>query len=642
MANFYKSVPKSLEENLEFRANLRRRAEKDEGFQRAMIQACREDVLFFINSQGWLFEPRARRDSKGRLLPKIIPFITWEHQDRAIIEVKHSLGFRDIGMEKARGEGASWTLVWFAVSDLVFTPMAAIGLVSKDENSVDNPEDPDSLMWKVGFAIDRLPPWMKPRIDRKVATHTISNLDNGSNITGYAATADVASGGRKLWFGMDELAKFRRGPDAEAMASTQHVTDSRLIISTPKGNDGEYFRVMHEPSNMVKIVLDWKDNPTRNRGLYMMKDGRPVAIDPVNNPLPPEYDPPSKEIVDLFSMLRHKGFKLEGRPRSPWYDNECNRPSATPQNIAQELDRDYGGSMHRVFGHDFMEVAGSAIKQRQPLVGNLILNKETMEVEFDREDSGIVKIWTELDSYGRPPARQYCCGADLSTGLGGSHTSNSVFTIIDMVTKEQVLEISSNTIQPGDFADLCVAACKLFWDAYLAWEHNGPGTAFTRRVKQLHYPNVYYRVHNFRKGRKRTKEMGWWTDDKTKESMFSDMYQAVRSGEVTVRSEKLYEEFGQYVRKNGAIEHNAVASAGDDAKGKAHGDRVIAFGVAIQAMNDRPLASQKLEGQFEMEPPPGTFAERHREYEENQKKEAGDGWDDRDNYDMGRRTSGGF
>ena len=637
MIELYKKVPKELIKNLEYRAEIRRRAEKDEGFQHAMMEASRLDPLFFFSVFGWLYEPRKRLDLHGRELPKVIPFISWPHQDKAIVKIQANLGLRDIGIEKSRGEGASWTAVWFAIRDFVFDPMTAIGLVSKDENSVDNPDEPDSLMWKIDWGLDRLPPWMRPRTDRKVATHTLRNMDNGSVITGYAATGDVASGGRKKWFLMDELAKFKRGPDAEAMASTQHVTDSRLIVSTPKGNSGEYYRVMHEDSGMVHVELDWKDNPTRNRGLYTFQNGKPVAVDPVNNPLPANYDPPSPEIASLFAVLRRRGFKLEGRQRSPWYDNECYRPSATPQNIAQELDRDYGGSMVQYFGHDFVEAAEKGI--RPPTEFNFYLNRETNEIQFDKCEKGPVKLWTGLDTRGRPPVRRYCAGVDLSTGRGGTHTSNSVLIVIDLITREQVLELASNTIETGDFAEICVAVCKLFNDAYLAWEHNGPGSAFTTRVKTLQYANVYYRVGQFRKGRKRTKEMGWWTDDRTKEAMFTDLYSAVREGEVTVRSDELRKEFAQYIRRNGIIEHIAVKGAGDDAAGKAHGDRVIAFAVAVQAMRDRPIGSRKLEDQLNANPPLGSFAERQRDYEQGLRNMEGDGWDDRNNFDMGRAAS---
>ncbi len=145
---------------------------------------------------------------------------------------------------------------------------------------------------------------------------------------------------------LDEIAakEWQQGnKDVDAMKAVQAVTDCRVFVSTPAGTSGVYYEIMHQPSSMLKIVMDWRDNPTKNRGLYQFKDGVPVAIDPVNNPLPSNYSPPDEEILTLFSQLRAKGFRLEGKTRSPWYDYECNRAAATPQSIAQEQDRDYGG-----------------------------------------------------------------------------------------------------------------------------------------------------------------------------------------------------------------------------------------------------------------------------------------------------------
>lgn len=636
--DLYKDVPKDFKKNLAYRLKLRERAEGNPAVQKAMIEACKTDVLWWLNTWAWLYEPRPRKGPDGKPLPMFIPFITWSHQDPAILLIHENLGYRDIGVEKARGEGASWIAVWAAIRDLVFFPNSAIGLVSKDENSVDNPDDSDSLMWKVQFGLDRLPSWMRPKLERNLSKHTIRNIDNGSVITGYAATGDVASGGRKKWFLMDELAKFRRGPDTEAMASTQHVTDSRLIVSTPKGNEGEYYKVMHEPSSMIKIVLDWKDNPTRNQGLYVFKNGLPVAVDPENNPLPANYNPPDREVLNLLSRLRIKGYKIEGCVRSPWFDGQCDRPGATPQNIAQELNRDYGGSMYRIFGHDFMAAAEAKIEKRPRVRGSIDYDHERLVPKFDPSEDGPILLWTSLDSHNRPPPRPYVVGADVASGLGGSYTSNSVIQVIDQVSMEQVLEISSNVIPPDDFADLAIAIAKWFYDAHLAWEANGPGAAFTNRVLKRRYSNVYCRTSLSKRGKVRTKELGFWTDERSKEVMFADMRRMIQGKELIIHSDLLLREFGQYVRINGKIEHVLNANAPDDAKGKAHGDRVIALGVALQAIKDRPLGSRDLEDALHEAQPRDCMASRNQAYEDLLAKES-DVWDDRSTSDLTRIRS---
>ena len=472
----------------------------------------------------------ARRSWTAKKRPSTLPFIPWSHQVPAIRKIKAALGYEDIGAEKSRGEGMSWIAVLLALHDWLFDPMSAVGLVSRTEDACDSPDDPDSLMWKLDWELTKLPKWMVPDFKRTLDDHTLKNKQNGATITGYAATGDVASGGRKKWFLMDELAKFKRPYDTEAMASTQQVTMSRFFVSTPKGNSGAYYELMHEPSSMVRIVLDWTDNETRNRGLYTIIDGHAVPCDPVNNPLPENYE---QEIKPFWDELRKKGFRLEGKKRSPWYDHECNR-AGYPQSIAQELDRDYGGSMYQVFGHDFFQKAEESVAQPQHRM-IVDFDTETIEPHFDLSHDGRLLLWCSLDAFKKPPRGQYVLGADICSGLGGSYTSNSVAWVADAMTLEQVAEYAINTEEPTQFADSCMAIAKFFFDAYLIWEMNYGG-GFTKRVEAMGYPNVYRRKIFFKRGKQKRVSLGWHTDDQTKAAMFGDLSRSVRTGELKIRS----------------------------------------------------------------------------------------------------------
>lgn len=635
---YYDLVPKDVCANLEYRIEIRERAESDRQFRRALMQACAADVLYWLNSCCWLYEPRPMVVD-GYLLPTQIPFITWSHQDEPIRQMRANLGQRDIGCEKSRGQGASWIGILLALHDWLFVPGAKVSLVSSSEKKTDDPDDADSLFWKIDQELKWLPEWMAGKRDvdwkRNIQHHALVNIRNGASITGYACTGDIARGGRARWFLMDELASWPRGQDENAMRSTQQVTKSRLIVSTPEGTDGAYYRAMHEPSNMIKLVLDWKDNPWQNRGLYRHVGSKMVAVDPVNNPLPANYENESK---DMASRLRSKGFKLAGELRSPWYDNECDRTNATPQSIAKELDRDYGGSMYRVFGSDFFEKAERNVMQ--PFMrGVLSYNKETLVPEWDAVDNGPMLLWTKLDAGRKPPKHSYVVGADLSSGLGGSYTSNSVAEVIDVTTMEQVFEYATNTVSPSDFADFCIALAHWFHDAYLIWEHNGPGSGFTSRVKDHRYPNVYMREVMWVRGKKKHKAMGWWTNRETKERLFQELMRSVKTEEVKTHSDMLVKECGQYVRSGpqGKIEHILSISTEDDSsRGEAHGDRVMAFGVCLQGARDRPVVRQikKADGVFSMDdPPPFTIAARQKEYEDRLRSDA-EPWDPRSNYDM--------
>lgn len=501
--------------------------------------------------------------------------------------------------EKSRGEGMSWIGITLALHNWLFIPNSKIGLVSRTEEEADDPHDSDSLFWKIDWSLAKLPNWMagKQGSDwkRLLDRHNLVNYRNNARISADAATGDVFRGGRLSWALMDEFAFFKKGEDAEALNASSGATNSRLFVSTVNGQGNEYHRIMHEPSNMVKVIIDWKQNISRNRGLYRLEEGKPVALDPVNNPLPENYRLFTEDVQDLFSRLRTRGFKLEDCERSPWYDHECDRPGYTPQRIAQELDRDYAGSEHRIFGVEFFAKCEKTVTP--PLSeGNLEIVRDTksgdleLSVQFQSVFDGPCKLWIPLDSKGNPPVGDYVFGADVSTGVGGSYTSNSTLIGIDAVTREQVFEIATNIIEPGEFAELAIGVCNWFHGAYLGWEHNGPGVSFTKRVVSVGYGNIYHRKSQSQYGAKDSKEIGWWTDEKTKRIMFSEIVRTVRSNEFIMRSLATKLECGQYVYLNGKIEHSAQIKTTDESSvGQAHGDRVIGLGVAIQCLSDRPL-----------------------------------------------------
>ena len=636
MGEYFEDVPTDRDENLQYRLTLREKAVKSSDFRKAMMVACRDDVLFWLSAWCWVFEPRKLRDANGKPLPQIMPFIPWSHQVPIIRELRENLGYRDIGIEKSRGEGASWIGIMLALHDWIFQELATIGIVSKDMNAVDKHDDPDSVLWKAEWQLSKLPPWMvgvrNKDWKRSVTDHSFTNLRNRSTIVGSAATGDVASGGRKLWFLMDELAKFPRGPDEEAMASTQFVTESRLVVSTPKGADGAYYKFMHEPSDMLRLTLDWRDNPSRNLGLYRYSKGQAIATSPETNPLPPQYDPPNQDVKDRWERLLKKGFKLEGTVRSEWYDRQCDRPRATPQSIAQELDRNYGGSRFKIFHAEFFERADDTTMTPWHR-GHMDYNKETLDPQFSVDPEGPIRLWTALTPQKRVGPHQFVMGADISTGLGGASTSNSVVVAFDQVTQEQVLELATSTMPPADFADLCVAIAKWLNNAFLAWEHNGPGAAFTKRVLEMNYDHLYHRQVHWKRGAKVHHEVGWVTRKETKEMMFDDFQHRVKTSEVTLRSRELVAECQQYVRLNGKIEHVQSATSKDDAtSGEAHGDRVIAGCVALQAMIQRPASRGGLEDR-RPDPPSGTLAARMREWEAEQQTDR-DPWDETTSFEM--------
>lgn len=643
--DFYNLVPKERLANLEFRVAIRNQCQYDAAFREAIMRACRAEPLFWINVFAWGYDPRTKIVD-GIPQNSVSPFITRPHQDDAITKIVSYLGIEDIGVEKSRDEGMTWIGVLLCCWEFIFSTkenFSKVGIVSRTEAVADNPGDTDSIGWKIDTELSLQPTWMigKKGVDweRSQSNHTWTNVRTGSSIAAYAPTSNLTRGGRAKWLLMDELASWQRGKDKAAMKATQHATNSRLFVSTPDGNDGAYYDVMHDENNMKKVVLDWTQNPEKNRGLYRIttkkirkESGavvRQTAIeehDPDNNPLPLNYWEDNRE---MFERLRRRGYELEGRWRSPWYDHECDRPGSNPQAIAGELDRDYTGSRHLVFRGEFMQVVEDTVCN--PLMtGHVDPFDDLTSLHFSRADNGEAKLWIPLDWRGRPPRGHYCFGCDVSTGGGGDFTSNSAIVGVDLVTKKQIFEFATNNIPPKEFAELCVCIAKWFHDAHLAWEANGPGIPFGERVRELEYFNVFHReTYSKATGTKRTNKIGFWKDANSTEVLFEEINNQVKFAELVVQSQKLINEFWEYIYD---FNTNKIVHSKAKGTGFAHGDRVIAFGVcAVASKSYRRGRNIPGSNQYSMDdPPPNSMAAREKEYWDSIAEQS-DGWDDRTN-----------
>jgi hypothetical protein len=576
-------VPKNVVENMEWRRKIARDCKDSKENQRGLIEMCKADILFWINTFCWLYEPRPKESAS-----KTPPFITYKYQDKAFLTMNEALGLKDMGIEKSRDLGGTWMFLTLYYYHWLFSPDVSFGLMSRNVDLVDKTQKKDTLFWKLDWHYKHTPKWMQPERQRIYCQMT--NLENGASIEGAPTTGDAFRGGRKTSIAPDEFAAFKKGEDVDAQKSMQHATGCRLYVSTPIGDVNEYYNVMHDPSSsLVKIVLDWRDHPKRKIGLYEVKEGRTIPVDIRKNPVPKKY---LDKIKDVHDKLRTKGFQVEGVVRSPWYDGECLRPGATPRSIAQELDRDYGGSDYQVFSRALIKSLDDKNSRNCYGQGYIDHDKENFEAEWVESDGGPMKLWCNLTMQDKPPHGNYAIGCDIAAGTGGSYSSNSALVVLDQGTGEQVAGYADNTISPEKFAGLAVSIAKWFNEAYLNFEVNGPlGTSFLNEVLRIGYYNLYRRkIKHVRN--KVTNKPGYFADNDNKQLLFSEMRRALESGELLVRDTDVYAELMQYVYRDGNPVHSkALRTEDESSKGKAHGDRAIAMGVAWIANMDRPTAN---------------------------------------------------
>ena len=638
------NYPKGVTENLEWRAELRIAANGNRDFQDALIERCRNDILFFLNAFVFIYEPRSKKVD-GEQAPTQIPFTTWSHQDPCVLALKDAIEQQhDIGVEKSRGEGATWmVLMVFLWLWLFRKQFVSLGMVSRNEQASDNPEDPDSLGWKLDFALANLPRWMvhlekgepkqpapSTKFHRSVRNHTWVNRNTKSTITAYTTTGDLARGGRKTTFFLDEMASYRAGEDEAVMSSMVEVTDCVVMVSTPQGPRGAYYKVMKEDGDagiLKKIRIHWTDNESRNRGLYAVIDGMPVAADPANNPLSPEYI--EKWLTLYRPLLLNRGFNVDSGLRSPWYDGKCLRPRMTPKFIAQEYDIDYGGAKSRFFPVAMLERLQS--EATAPLrSGEIDFNDDDIKPIWREAENGHLLLWNELTVRDSPPQGvRYIVGADISTGQAGAQGSNSALSIVERDTGKKVGEFAHASQPPELFAKQTVAICKWFNSAYLIWEDGGPGKTFKNMILSVGYENIFFRTSTSRVMQTKTRMPGYANQKESKRTLLSNYSYALGSGlfvnpsHISLEEAKGYEEL-----PGGKIEHTSSLEADPSGAGENHGDRCIADSLANHALLENP-PTRGVTSDSLATAPENSFAGRKRRSQEESRQARKTYWSDR-------------
>ena len=594
---------------------------------------CARDPLFFLNTFAYLLEAREAQDWNTNVrygTNKIIPFITRTYQDTLITSILKHLGRSDIAVPKSRETGISWIMVALAAWDWIFHDQSHIGFVSKDLPSANNPNDPDALFSKFEFLVDHLPYWILDEHDweRNIQKNTMKNLKNGSSLSAYAATGDTARGGRKTWLLMDEFHFFKAGEDDAAMDSSVHVTPCRIFVSTAnrdRGMAGAFYKVVSEAAtkNGVVIVVDWKDDAEKRRGLYhsdqvegtdtyrLVIDDMEFWLDYCNHDSVHSFRHPSKP-GEAYPFI------LDGRYRSLYYDHVWNRPGSTPQSVAAELDRNFGGATAQIFDPMLLQRTISAAKP-VTITGDLMRNPAKPDEWMFQAlaAGGNVSLWCPLEK-GHPPKGEYVFGSDIGAGTGGEWSSYSALEGINKKTGEQAFEWRSNTLDPMQFGELTVWVLKWFYGAYLVPEVNGPlGQLYINKVvRDLKYGNVYRQVKAKVAYRESTERIGYVNNDRGIE-LLKHMETAIRKKRVHLHSLLALNECSRYFMKNGRLVHSAAEATDDGAgKGLAHGDAAIALGCASFGVDDVPL---KQEIEETTAAPYGSFAWRKQQYEERQR-----------------------
>lgn len=565
--NYHLRVPRDRVKNLKWRLYVLRRCREDTRFRAAVLEMCRTDIVFFVNTFVWQFNP----NTIGTGSPIIGPFVTWGFQDRAVRTILDCVYDRtDLVIEKSREMGASWlcliVMLWF----WLFHPLSKFLCISRNADAVDDADDADSLFWKLDYIVRHLPDWMVPRYNRRVMA--FSNQDNGSQITGQATTGKAGVGGRALAIFVDEYSQIKE--DWEVYDRTSDTSGCRIFNGTHKGTTTAFYELTRKAEtsrHLRKLVMHWTDHPDKRKGAYHWDRARQRVV----------YDDPYYEYPASFKPV------TDGTPtggpfpgvRSPWYDAACERKGST-RAVAADIDINPTGSIEQVFDalmiHD-----RKARYARDPDHHDIEYDRDTAEPKALVPDkTGLVSLWLRLEKDGTPPPGQYVFGADIAQGTGATP---SCLSGVNASTGEKVFEYTNAHIEPKDFAYLAVAVCRLFktadgQTARLIWEVPGPGQTFGKHVLALGYRNIYYRSSDTRVRKEVSDTPGWSNAPDPMLALILNYRDALRGSRFLNRSAPALVECLSFVYgPDGYVYHTGAKDAKDPSGGRInHGDRVVA------------------------------------------------------------------
>jgi hypothetical protein len=571
---YHHKVPKGRVANLHFRRWILARCRKNRKYRRAVVAACRRDIIFFIDAFVWQTNP----NSFGTASAEVGPFVAWEYQEDAVKDILSAIqGRYDLVIEKSREMGASWLCLIVMLWYTLFHPMKKFLCVSKDADSVDC-EDPDSLFWKLRYMVDHLPRWLTPNL--KIQKFLIKNEDNGSVITGVASTADAGVGGRATAIFVDEFTLIKK--DFAVLNHTANTSRCRIFNGTHRGTGTALFELTNPEdaasSFVKKLQMHWTRHPDKNRGCY-------------------HYDAATQQIVPHDKSYEYPPdyhFVTDGKPsggphpgvRSPWYDDMVANRIKTAQAVAMDLDIDPQGSVENPFNPVMIRSLVSKYAL-PPLWEGDVFEGDGGRPRFVRRAGGKTALWVTLDADDRPTPGTFVFGVDPSHGVGATP---SCVQGVNAVTGTKVLSFADPRIEPTPLARLCLCLCNWFADdsgagAWLIWEIQGPGAVFGKRVIEDGYRRVYYRVDETKVRTRVSDAPGWNSDARAKDSLILEYRDALMGGpegRYLNRCETSLRECLNFKFKDdGHLAHGKENSPNDKSGAKInHGDRVIADALA--------------------------------------------------------------
>lgn len=489
---FASMLPSSEVELLKWRLYIHTRCLTDLEFRRDVYLMCKRDVVFFAATFAWCHETRSGEFTRteGKF-----PFVPWNDQCDILAWLQMYGGVSDITIEKTRGIGLSWVATIYLLWKWLFSEGGGIemGVLSKDNDSLDVLGRPSTLMGKLDVLFANLPAWLRFDSTGKTIlkrtssqTHQFTNLMNGNAILGYTSSDEKLRSARLYLIIVDEAA-FLEVDVQRWLAASQFVSNSRIFISTHNGTLPFFHRLTTDAKSMlVRISTWWWNNTARAAGRYVVKNGQVELLDP-------DYDYRDYEFI----------FDDPGTLRSPWLDSQFRKPGIDVIRLKQELFGVAAIDSNRMIEKRITEMARETCKPP-------VFRARYDHGDFIEDLEGDFFFWQDFSF-----TSSYYLGVDPALGAAGA--ALGALVAIDAKTGAVVAAAGFRDMNSVDLAQQAVylaeRLCGPRGQGYcqIVPESTGIGFIFMTELKRLRWHNVYNEgkgVHNTDRGEKILTEYG--------------------------------------------------------------------------------------------------------------------------------------
>lgn len=238
---------------------------------RMVLERWAVDPIDFIEQFGWISIPEFDNQVK--------PFFMFEYQKQVIRKIwaaELSGMDAEILIDKPRGMGLTWSIVWYQIWRWLFTPNWGGFNLSRSEAEVDDGGfDPNSSIFgKYRWCISKLPHFLIPEgfvPKGKKGNITdmslrITNPQLQSSLVGSTTNQNAGRSRRYSFIFIDEC--FSIDYFQAVYRSLQSVARVKIFVSTVKaGRVFEDFKKMCE-ENGNYISLKWSDHPFKDQEWY--------------------------------------------------------------------------------------------------------------------------------------------------------------------------------------------------------------------------------------------------------------------------------------------------------------------------------------------------------------------------------------